>query len=211
MTAKKELSPDQLAKARHLYEQTLVPVSDIAASLKVSDAWLYKRIKDLNWRKRQSQIGDFHYARFLAEAEALAPAPAPPAELLAPTDREKVEQRSLAFTLRLQDAAERVLDAGVRIIATIRPGDHAEGERCARVVAVVAHAFRDVAHLTKPVSAAEAHEPAYDEDDDPVPRDLDEFRQELARRIRGFIEARRAELERAGAAEAPRIPGPALE
>jgi hypothetical protein len=209
MTAKKELSPDQIAKARHLYEQTLVPVSDIAASLKVSDAWLYKRIKDLNWRKRQSQIGDFHYARFLAEAEALAPAPAPQAELLAPIDPEAVEQRSLAFTLRLQDAAERVLDAGVRIIGTIRPGDHAEGERCARVVAVVAHAFRDVAHLTKPVSAAEAHEP--DDDDDPVPRDLDEFRQELARRIRGFIEARRAELERAGAAEAPRIPGPTVE
>src|SRR5690348_3822691 len=182
MTAKKELSPEQIAKAQHLYEQTLVPVEEIAAGCGVSGSWLYKLIKKQDWRRRQSKTGDFHYARFLAEAEALAPVPAAPAELLAPVDREKVEQRSLAFTVRLQDAAERVLDAGVRIIATIRPGDHAEGERCARVVAVVAHAFRDVANLTKPVSATQAHEPAYDEDDDPVPRDMDEFRQELARR-----------------------------
>src|SRR5579884_2061854 len=72
MTVKKEFSPEQWAKARHLYEQTLVPVADIAASLGVSDAWLYKKIKDLQWRKRQSKSGDFHFARFLAEAEALA-------------------------------------------------------------------------------------------------------------------------------------------
>ena len=34
---------------------------------------------------------------------------------------------------------------------------------------------------------------AKEEDDDPVPKDIDEFRLALARRIRGFIEARQAQ------------------
>jgi hypothetical protein len=55
-------------------------------------------------------------------------------------------------------------------------------------MASISRALREIATLVQPdeVKAPD------DADDDPVPRDIDEFRNELARRIRGFIEARSA-------------------
>jgi hypothetical protein len=212
LRAKIELTPAQHARAKHLYEETLVPARQIAASLGVSYTWLYNLVPKEHWRRRKANSGDFQFARFLAEAEALAPAPSDAdTQLPVAIDPEAIKRGSLTLTLRMQGAAERVIDAAVRVIATVRPGDHGEGERCARIVAVVAHALREVAELTKPTSAPEAHEPD-DDDDDPVPRDLDQFRLELARRIRGFIEARESGAERpAHAGELPQIAERPLE
>ena len=57
---------------------------------------------------------------------------------------------------------------------------------CIRDSASISRTVREIAALNQPTEVA----PADEADDDPVPRDIDEFRYELARRIRGFIEAR---------------------
>lgn len=200
MTAKKVLAPEQLAQARHLYEQTVVPVVQIAAMFSVSDRWFYQRIRDENWRRRQSKQRSFHFARALSEAAAKLPPgggelPPPP-----PLDPERLANTRLALAARLQDAVDAHLQAVKRVLAVVTPTDHGEAELCSRTLANVAEALSEVAFLTRPPEdEMTPHADAdADDDDDIVPRDVDEFRRELTRRIRGFIEARRN-----GAAELP--------
>ena len=68
-----------------------------------------------------------------------------------------------------------------------------ERERDARVLAVLAKTLRELAVLDQANTdaAARAAPPQPDDaDDDPVPRDIDEFRRELARRIHAFVASR---------------------
>ena len=60
-----------------------------------------------------------------------------------------------------------------------------ERERDARMLAVLVKTLRELAALD-PARNSEPP-PAEPEDDDPVPRDIDEFRRELARRIQAFV------------------------
>jgi hypothetical protein len=195
--ARIDLSPAQLADARNLYEQTLVPVEDIARSLGVSERWFYREITQLGWRRRRCQARSFHFAKALSEAAAQLPArleqAVPPAP---PCDPARLAAARLALAIKLHATADRVLDSVAQVVAALDPANQAEAQRSACILAQIAHALREVAHLTEPEPAAAAHEP--EQDDDPVPRDLDEFRRELARRIRGFIELRRSGLDQQG-------------
>jgi hypothetical protein len=68
-----------------------------------------------------------------------------------------------------------------------------ERERDARVLAVLAKTLRELAALDQANSDAAARaalSQSDDADDDPVPRDIDEFRRELARRIHAFVDSR---------------------
>lgn len=65
---------------------------------------------------------------------------------------------------------------------------------------VLVRTLRDLALF----DAGAAPPPAKPEDDDPVPKDMDEFRNELARRIRGFIENEKREQEKAAAPDVHR-------
>jgi hypothetical protein len=65
-------------------------------------------------------------------------------------------------------------------------------EREVRMLASLVQSVRTLASLA-PEGAGGA--PAEPVDDDPVPKDIDEFRYELARRIYGFIEARQTKQE----------------
>jgi len=84
-------------------------------------------------------------------------------------------------------AVECQMDAIDRIVKNIAPSDQIEAEHGARTLASVSRTLREIQALNKPEDEA----PPDDVDDDPIPRDIDEFRRELARRIRGFIETRR--------------------
>ena len=69
-----------------------------------------------------------------------------------------------------------------------------ERERDARMLAVLVKTLRELSVLDEAASAAEAPaQPQADtlDDDDPMPRDIDEFRRELARRIQAFVADRR--------------------
>jgi hypothetical protein len=90
-----------------------------------------------------------------------------------------------ALVARLWRAAERqVREVEARINAIgLQP---AEREGNARTMAVVVKTLRDLAAF----DAAQRKQGPESEDDDPVPRDIDEFRRELARRIRAIVEGR---------------------
>jgi AcrR family transcriptional regulator len=62
-----------------------------------------------------------------------------------------------------------------------------ERERDARVLAVLAKTLRELSALD---ASQQDNQTIAPEDDDPIPRDIDEFRRELARRIHALVESR---------------------
>lgn len=105
----------------------------------------------------------------------------------------------ISLTARLWRAAERQAhDIEERLsrpsAATV------ERERDVRMLGMLVRSLRDLAlfEAAGPAGEGGAHDARArnkDADDDPVPEDIDEFRRELARRIRGFIAAHQAEKE----------------
>jgi len=193
MAAKKEFTPELLAEAKRLYEQTLVPVDDIAAMMGVSRALFYRFARKGNWRGRRASVGTFEFARALSGTAVAtivptpAPAEQPRAEVIVTADPLSPQQR-LALALRIQCVVEREMDAMERILAVIQPSDQIEAEQGARTLANVSRALREAKALNEPVSET----PPDETDDDPIPRDIDEFREALARRIEAFVASRRA-------------------
>ncbi len=194
MVAKKEISPELLAEARRLYEQTLAPVDDIAGMLRLSRSNFYKRVREGNWRGRRAKVGTFQFARAISAAGAAA--------LLAPADQPRAQvdpdvalitpQQRLAIAGKVHEVVEQGMEAIKRIMEVVSPGDQTQAEAGARTVAHVSRALREMQELMQPSTPSE--KPADDVDDDPTPQDIDEFRRELSRRLRGIIGARRARI-----------------
>jgi hypothetical protein len=113
--------------------------------------------------------------------------------------RKPLSGSHLSLVARLYRTAERqACDIEERLA---RPSAASPArEREVRMLASLVQSVRTLASLA-PEGAGGARAEVVD--DDPVPEDIDEFRYELARRIRGFIEARAAlqEAEQAQAAE----------
>jgi hypothetical protein len=86
---------------------------------------------------------------------------------------------------------ERELDAIGQVLSVLGAADSAEAERSARTLASLARALKEVMRLTAPEQTPEA-----DEDDDGAPRNLEDFRRELARRLEAL--AAGAEADAAG-------------
>lgn len=89
---------------------------------------------------------------------------------------------------RVSDAIERELSKIERIIghAHIPPVQRTETESRARVLASLARTLKEVMRLREQERGAD-EERAKAADDDAVPRDLDEFRRELSRRLEGLV------------------------
>jgi hypothetical protein len=111
---------------------------------------------------------------------------AQPAEAAANSDPVSPQQRA-AIAQRIMGAIERELNAIERVLDRVTPADQSEAEHGARTLASISRALREIAALNQTDESA----PHDDAEYDPVPRDIDEFRRELARRIRGFIAVRR--------------------
>lgn len=180
---RKEIAPALIAEGRRLYEQTLVPVREIAALCGVSPTTLQDRIVAWGWQRRRYDTRSVDLAiarRGPAKpdaAQGAAPSALPPA---LPQDR-------AAVAARVQAVVERELTAVERVLEVLGPSDRDEAERTARTLASLARTLREVALINQTEEAVAPD----DADDDPVPRDIDEFRRQLAQRIRKFIDARR--------------------
>jgi hypothetical protein len=87
---------------------------------------------------------------------------------------------------QVRDLVQRELDAVARVLDALAPDNPAEGERAARTLASVARTLRELSMVSEEGDEAEA---AADDDDD-IPRDIDELRRELARRIHAFVDER---------------------
>lgn len=192
MIAKKVIAPELLQEARRLYEGTVAPVVDICGMLGIRRDAFYVIVRESGWRKRRARVATFEFSKVLGAAAAATLAQnqqpgeprAAPLETLAPLSP---EQR-LALAERLISATEQALGAITRITAQLNPTGQSEANDTARTMANVTRSLREIAALIKP---DEVKTPD-DTDDDPVPRDIDQFRNELARRIRGFIALRQA-------------------
>jgi multidrug resistance efflux pump len=96
---------------------------------------------------------------------------------------------------RLQGAVARVLPAIEATIARLAAGPHHPRamEQAGRTLSSLTRTLREL-------NALLAEHKAETGDDEP-PRDIDEFRQELARRLQGIIATRKQRIEEAKTAE----------
>lgn len=191
---KKTFAPDAIANARRLYEDTQTPLDQVAAALGITRSTLALRIIEWGWTpraagnaKKSGRQGNKGTARGIktkrrnskkAIAKRVKAGPKN-AATAAVSQAQRVPEATGAEALaaRVQRVVERELDAIDQILGAIGAADPAEAERSARTLASLARALKEVMRLAAPDETADA------DDDDPVPRDLDEFRRELARRI----------------------------
>jgi hypothetical protein len=189
--AKKTFTPEQIEAARMLYENPQTPLPEVAASLKITRRTLEARIAEWGWPPRAtSPPRNAGRARSKSSGrkakQTTAALKQPKSKAQRQPDAAKRPRRSReALAVRVQRVVERELDAIDSILSVLGAADSAEAERSARTLASLARALKEVMRLAAPEQAPDPDE------DDPMPRDLDEFRRELARRI----EALAAEAE----------------
>jgi hypothetical protein len=181
-----EIAPALVVEGRRLYEKTLTPMRDIAALMGISRRTLEKRVREWHWQPRRVSgrpVELLHAMRGAVMAAASDPSPLPAA---IPADGDIARQRK-EIAARIQGVVVQHLSAVEKVLAVLGAADALEANRDSRTLASLSRTVREIAAL----NASEPQAPPDEADDDPVPSDIDEFRRELARRIRGFIEARR--------------------
>jgi hypothetical protein len=205
MAKKIEIAPELIVEGRDLYENGLTSIEEIAARMKISRSTLYARMREGKWQRRR-------YSPSAAADEVVAmtvPAPVPampdgpsvedkrcePQQSVA--DKVTVEKRAALFA-RAFRAAEWQMDS-IEVAMKQLNATPAPFERNARALAMLNRSLRDVLILTKADETALANET----DNNLIPRDMDQFRRELAQRIQRLVDAeRRRESESPGAGTA---------
>lgn len=182
-----EIAPEVVAEGKRLYEQTLTPLRDVSAMMGISRRTLENRIREWNWTRRRTPAHpiDLHHAMRGAIIAAATQEGATGGESLAAV----TPQQKFALALRIQEGVEQGLAAVKRVLDKIDPAKPDETERSARALANISHTLRELAAIVQPEPVTP---PAHETNNDPVPRDIDEFREALAIRIEAFVAARRA-------------------
>jgi hypothetical protein len=196
MPARIDIAPEKIAEGKFLYEQTDTSVLEICRRMEISRNALYARIGGWKWLRRRYTGGpaaDADRSPASVADESHVPAPAPPDESANPVIRtgtnEAVLETPEVFYARVCRGVQRQMTIIERIQSALLPGGNAmQSERSARVLATINRALLEIRAMAKPDKVA-------DEADDSIPRDIEEFRAQLARRIQGLVDAER---ERAG-------------
>ncbi|CAN5352823.1 hypothetical protein BH10PSE11_BH10PSE11_31470 [soil metagenome] len=97
------------------------------------------------------------------------------------------EAGAASMVARVSDAIERELSKIERIVGNptrMQPSQRVETESRARVLASLARTLKEVMRLREQERGDDKAKAA---DDDAIPRDLDEFRRELSRRLEGLV------------------------
>jgi hypothetical protein len=190
--AKRPMDPELLAEAQRLYEQTLAPVNDICAMLRVSTTYFYTLQRRHGWRPRQAKNGSGHFVRALSKdgaARLIAASPASVARAPAkPAPESATAQQRLLLARRLQSVIGKQIDAIERVTALV--GDSPEIGEGARALAAVSRSLREAHELIQPTEAEKKSNDA----DEAFPYDVEQFRDELSRALRGIIEERRQQV-----------------
>lgn len=164
------IPPEKIAEGRFLYEQTLMPLEDIAAAMGISRATLSKRLNGWGWKKRYYDP----HARSRAKLRNQQPEPtfrAYPRE-----DSDRVE-----LIKRMQNAVDQQLSVIEAITASGQTKSQAE--RTTRMFASLSRTLREMTRLDVPP-------PAPQEAPEEPPRDLDELRRELSRKLAALVAGR---------------------
>lgn len=207
MPPRKQVAPERIAEGKYLYEETLTPTDEIGKRMGLSRSAFYLRVKEWGWTQRRYShgLGDESAEPILPQEPAAVPDAPVAVEATNPAAPD--EETASAFEVRARTYARACAAVGRQIAiiegiqTTLMPVQAAQAERSARVLATLNRSLLEITEATKPEESVDADD-ASDADDDAVPRDIDEFRNELARRIRGLVDAeRRREGESAGATE----------
>src|SRR6185312_12916700 len=182
MAAKIEIAPALIARAHYLYEHTDTPVPEIAAMLGMSRWTLHGRIRQWRWTPRLYPKGEGLVASPVSRQE--------PEEEHPVQNSAAPSEPPVSFAERLSRVIEAQMQVAERTLKVLGPASPAEAERTARILATVSRTVQEI------TATAKGHSAADDTDDDAVPRDMDAFRDELARRISGLVEE--AERRRTG-------------
>ena len=185
-----EFPPELVAECRRLYEQTATPAAEIAAMMGVSRDTLRSRTRAWGWvrRKEPRAMRDPLKSRRVANVVAASSSQTTP-PVLPPVPPE----RRAALAETIVDTVEDQMNAVKRVLAIVQPKDQAEAEHGTRMIASISQILRETVALFPADTTPHAADLAADADD--PPRDIDEFREALARRIEAFVAAH------AGAAE----------
>ena len=203
-----EPTPEAWAQIRHDYEHTDTPLAHICAEHDVTIPTVRYRMKRWDWKRRKPLIPR-HGPPPVAPEIATPVHPSPPAFANASADSrccasdkngarrapmppppgEGEENTPAGIVPQLQAAAARLMPAIELAIARLASGklNSHELETTGRALGTLMRTLRELNALLV------QHNAPLQPDDDPVPKDIDEFRYELARRIRAFIEARKNE------------------
>jgi hypothetical protein len=199
-------TPDVLRVLRQRYEDTDQLLTSIAAEFGLSERTLGRMRQIEGWRKRSDRLTELPKAvKLLAEAEALAGSRPHPSRLgeerLAPQD-DGLNAKTSSPTLPLSgggsaqapDAIDRLEALVLKEIAAAetareRVTDKRQldkvSDNSARTLATLTQTLRTLQQMrTGKLIPTEITR-----DDDDMPRDLDEFRLALARRIEAFVAA----------------------
>ncbi len=194
MPARKQVAPERIAEGKFLYEQTLTPTAEIGKRMGLSRTAFYMRVKEWGWTQRR-------YSHGLAD-EIAGPILPPPSPAVADAPVATIGagafadappgETASAFEIRARNYARacgavgRQIDIIEGIQATLLPTQAPQAERSARVLALLNKSLLEITATTAPDEV----EPG-DDNDDAFPQDIDKFRQELARRLEGLVEAER--------------------
>lgn len=183
-------TPEFLAHLRHRYEETNDTLAAIALDCRISERTLNRMRDREGWNRRSDREphGMTPAMRLLEEATGLlaaqgaveesrvGTAPAAPLPTLpAPSAAERI-----ARLVEKEIAAEEAMRAHLGAL----PRTPADAERAARTLATLTQTLHALARLRC------GETPDIGGDDDDMPRDIDEFRRDLARRIDAFVASR---------------------
>jgi hypothetical protein len=168
----KPLTAELIAEARRLYERTNVPVADICLMLGIGSPTFYRRVAEWKWRKRLERIPVHE-----------PPPPRLSADPAVPAAAVEAADDGASLVVRLQRTAEREIAAIEQVLAKFGPnsGHIGDAERAARTLASLARTLREIDLLKSP--APDSANSDDDDNDDRIPRDLDELRREVSRRL----------------------------
>lgn len=187
MPAPRVIAAERIAEGKILYEETDTSVQEICARMGISRNVLYARIGGWKWQRRRYSSG------LGADAEASdAPAMTDRSTQAEAEDSAPLEPPEV-FYARVCKGVQRQMAIVERVQSGLLPAGAVPSERSVRILATVNKVLLEIEATAKP------HKVPDESDDNSMPRDIEEFRTELARRIRGLVDAqRRRSGERAG-------------
>lgn len=217
-------TPEFLAAVRRRYEDTDQPMPSIAREVEIGLRTLHRMAEREGWARRSERpprdlppaVKLLEEARALERTHEVNIACEPPAR--EPLAREAAADAAPDGSIgssgdplaRIEQLVLRELEAEetVRDQLSHRPRTGSDATRCARTLAALTQTLQTLARLR--AGAAPTDDTDYDDNDDSLPRDIDEFRRDLARRIDAFVARRTDErpAERDGGPEQPPLAPP---
>jgi hypothetical protein len=187
-----KFSPELEARARYLFEETDASLADIAFELGIHKCTVPVVARRRNWKRYAPPPRDVSpVTRILVEAETLerrqstaqsGPETEPEKHAGPEGASEKSESDDLVARLRRAVLNELTVVESLRDRLKNEPQSRVAAERTARTLSTLTDTLQKLQRLQ---CAVPANGPDYD-----MPADIDEFRRELARRIRAFVESR---------------------